>query len=150
MTIDDAPDLQLSSAMTLEAWINPAKIDAWRTAIMKERTGDLAYALYSSGLNKPSAYVPSGSVLASPALVANTWTHLAATYDGTTIRLYVNGVQKATAASASTLLASAGPLRLGGNSIWGEYFAGKLDDVRIYDKALTAAQIQADMNTAVG
>ena len=59
-------------------------------------------------------------------------------------------MQKATAASANTLLASAGPLRLGGNSIWGEYFAGKLDDVRIYDKALTAAQIQADMNTAVG
>ena len=45
---------------------------------------------------------------------------------------------------------SAGELRLGGNGIWGEFFAGKLDDVRIYDQALTAAQIQTDMNSPVG
>ena len=56
----------------------------------------------------------------------------------------------ASAARTNGLTGSAGALRLGGNNIWGEWFAGRLDDVRIYDKALTAAQIQADMNTPVG
>jgi hypothetical protein len=150
VTIPDAASLRLAGAMTLEAWVNPSKVDGWRTAIMKERSGDLAYALYAAGLNKASVYATNGSATGSSALAVNTWTHLAATYDGTTIRLYVNGAQVATAAKANALTGSAGALRLGGNNLWGEWFAGKLDDVRIYDKALTAAQVQVDMNTPVG
>ena len=45
---------------------------------------------------------------------------------------------------------STGALRIGGNSIWGEYFSGSIDEVRIYNRALSAAEIQTDMNTAVG
>ena len=56
----------------------------------------------------------------------------------------------ASAARASALASSAGALRLGGNNIWGEWFAGRMDDVRIYNRALTAAQIQADMAVPVG
>ena len=41
------------------------------------------------------------------------------------------------------------PLRLGGNAIWGEWFAGAIDDVRIYDRALSAAEIQVDMAAPV-
>ena len=47
--------------------------------------------------------------------------------------------------SAAPIKTSTGVLRIGGNSIWGEYFAGLIDEVRVYNKALTAAQIQADM-----
>ncbi len=150
VTIDDVADLRLTTAMTIEAWVNPSSVSNWRTVIMKERAGELAYALYSSGQNRPSAYLLGGSATSPSAITVNTWTHLAATYDATTIRLYVNGVQRATAARTNALAASAGALRLGGNSIWGEWFAGRLDDVRIYDKALTAAQVTADMNTPVG
>ena len=42
------------------------------------------------------------------------------------------------------------PLRIGGNAVWGEYFSGLIDEVRIYNRALTAAEIQADMNTPIG
>jgi hypothetical protein len=150
VTIDDAADLRLTGAMTLEAWVNPTQTSGWRTAILKERPGDLAYSLYSSGQNTPSVYSTTGSARATPAVPANTWTHLAATYDGSMLRMYVNGVQRATATNANGLSASTGVLRLGGNSIWGEFFAGKLDDIRIYAQALTATQIQTDMNTPVG
>ncbi len=40
-------------------------------------------------------------------------------------------------------------LRIGGNSVWGEYFAGLIDEVRVYNRALTAAEIQQDMQTPV-
>ena len=40
--------------------------------------------------------------------------------------------------------------RLGGNNVWAEWFAGRLDDVRIYNRALSAAQVQTDMGVAVG
>ena len=41
------------------------------------------------------------------------------------------------------------PLKLGGNAIWNEWFAGTMDDVRIYNRALTPAQLQADMTAPV-
>jgi Concanavalin A-like lectin/glucanases superfamily len=41
-------------------------------------------------------------------------------------------------------------LRIGGNAIWGEYFSGLIDEVRIYNRARTQAQIQSDMNTPIG
>src|SRR5439155_25828823 len=42
-----------------------------------------------------------------------------------------------------------GVLRIGGDSLWGDYFNGLINEVRIYNNALTAAQVQADMNTAI-
>ena len=53
-------------------------------------------------------------------------------------------------AVASPLLTSTGVLRIGGNSMWGEYFAGRIDEVRLYNRALTAAEIQADMAAPIG
>ena len=79
-------------------------------------------------------------------LPVNTWTHLAATYNGTSLALYVNGVQAGQLLIARLDRASTGALRIGGNAIWGEWFQGDIDEVRIYNRALTATEIQADMN----
>ena len=59
------------------------------------------------------------------ALTANTWAHLAATYDGATMRLYVNGVQVASRAQTGAIATSTNPLQIGGDSIYGQYFAGR-------------------------
>jgi ABC-type phosphate transport system substrate-binding protein len=79
----------------------------------------------------------------------NVWTHLAATYDGTSLRLFVNGVEVDNTLLGSAITTSAGALRIGGNAINGQYFRGLIDDVRIYNRALSATEIQADMNTPV-
>ena len=47
VTVNDANSLDLAGAMTLEAWVQPTAINGWETVIMKEATGDLAYALYA-------------------------------------------------------------------------------------------------------
>ena len=51
---------------------------------------------------------------------------------------------------ASPLLTSTGVLRFGGNSVRGEYFAGRIDEVRLYNRALAATEIQADMAAPIG
>ena len=56
-------------------------------------------------------------------------------------------MQVASAAYSGTIGTSSGPLRIGGNSLWGEYFQGTIDEVRIYNRALTALEIQTDMVT---
>jgi hypothetical protein len=45
---------------------------------------------------------------------------------------------------------STGVLRIGGNSVWGEYFKGLIDEVRMYNRALSAAEVQTDMNRPIG
>ena len=66
------------------------------------------------------------------------------------MRFYVNGTQVGQRAQTGAVLATTSPLRIGGNTIWGEHFAGDIDEVRIYNRALTAAEIQGDMNQPVG
>ena len=85
-----------------------------------------------------------------PAQIAvNKWTFLAATYDGGSLKLYVDGTQVSTVAVSGTIAPSSGLLKIGGNAIWGEWFNGLIDEIRIYNRALTAGEIQTDMNTPV-
>ena len=92
---------------------------------------------------RPSAWITSNGIGGTAALPANTWTHLAATYDGATWRFYLNGVQVAQQAFTGAIPVSTGALRIGGNNIWGEWFAGQIDEVRVYARALTAARGRA-------
>ena len=104
---------------------------------------------------QPAAYVRRAGMTASDSatgttrLPINTWTHLAATFDGATLRFYVNGALIQARAASGRVQATAGALRLGGNSVWGEYFGGVIDEVRIYSRALPAAEIARDMNAPV-
>ena len=82
-------------------------------------------------------------------LAANTWSFLTETYDGSTLRLYVNGTQVASTAHTGAIATSNNPLQIGGDSIYGQFFAGLIDEVRVYNVALTAAQIQTDQAAAV-
>ena len=111
------------------------------------------YALYAAnGQARPAGYGHIGTDIASTASSAiglNVWTHLAVTFDGSTLRLYVNGAVVNSIAKSGSMATSSNPLRIGGNTIWGEYFAGLIDEVRIYNRALSAAEIQTDMNTPV-
>jgi hypothetical protein len=153
VTVPDANSLDLTTGMTIEAWVRPTTVSGFRTVIVKERPGDLVYGLYSSSdSGRPQSQVTVGSVrvLDGPSpIAAATWTHLAATFDGTTQRLFVNGAEVSALASAGSILASASPVKIGGNAIWAEWFSGLVDEVRIYNRALTAAQIQADMVNSI-
>jgi hypothetical protein len=63
------------------------------------------------------------------------------------MQLYVNGVQVASRAQTGAIATSTNPLQIGGDSFYGQYFAGRIDEVRIYNRALSVAEIQTDMNT---
>ncbi len=150
VTVSDSNSLDLTSGMTLSAWVYPTTwASGWKTVMMKEVSGGLAYDLNSnSDAGLPNSTLSIGGydrqLTAGSRLPSNTWTHLAATYDGTTQRLYVDGVQVGSRAQTGTLAASANPLRIGGNTVWAnEYFQGLIDEVRIYNRPLTQAEIVA-------
>jgi hypothetical protein len=152
MTVADSSSLDLRGGMTLEAWVLPTTLSAWRTVILKETTGELVYALYASDGTHPATVATVATKSYSRGagtLTANRWTHLAATYDGATLSLFVDGVLAATQAATGNIATSAAPLQVGGNAVWGEYFAGVIDEVRVYNRPLNPTEIQADMNTPI-
>jgi len=141
--------------MTIEAWVYPTVLSGWRTVLMKESGSGLAYALYGhDNAPQPAATINTGGAdVSSPGsqqLPLNTWTFLTATFDGSLLRLFVNGTQVSSTPASGNLIGTTGSLRFGGNGVWGEHFAGMIDDLRIYNRALTAGEIQSDMNTPVG
>ena len=153
VTVADAATLDLTNGITLEAWVQPTAGGGWRTAILKERPSGLSYALYSNDQPMgPAGYVSIAgdkSVTGAGTLPLNAWSHIAMTYDGANMRLYRDGVQVGVRAQTGSTAVSNGMLRIGGNAVWGEYFAGLIDEVRVYNRALTAAEIQLDMGTPV-
>ena len=156
VTVADASSLDLTTGMTLEAWVRPAALGTvWRTAVIKEQPGQLAYALYAGTDNasRPSGHVfvnGDRALLGPSALPLNTWSHLAATWDGLLLRMYVNGAQVSSSALTGTATTSSSPLRIGGNAVWPEWFNGVIDEVRVYNRALSAAEIAGDRDRAVG
>ncbi len=99
VNIPNAASLQLTSAMTLEAWVRPTTVtSAWRDVIMK---GNDNYYLMgtttSSGRPAVGAIIggSQGQAFGTSTLSTTTYTHLAATYDGSAVRLFVNGSQVA-------------------------------------------------------
>jgi hypothetical protein len=168
-----ASPLKLTTGMTLEAWVNPANMSGWETILMKERgiTGEglLSYALYAhdgaplaGGTPRPGGYIrtaPAAStsdrgVRGAATLALNTWTHIAVTYTNAaagTMQFYINGVPSGAAVTGTGLIANTnGAIRIGGNnSSLNEFFSGLIDEVRVYNRALSAAEITTDMNAAI-
>src|SRR6516165_3483479 len=120
VTVNNAPSLQLTSAMTLEAWVYPTTVsNAWQDVIYK---GNDNYYLEGTSPNSslPAMRCTSaGPLYGTLPLTVNTWAHLAATYDGATMRLYVNGVQVASRAQTGAIATSTNPLQIGGDSFYG-------------------------------
>jgi Concanavalin A-like lectin/glucanases superfamily len=79
----------------------------------------------------------------------NRWSHLALTYDGATLRLYVNGSQASSRTTTGTIKRTTDPLWIGGNHPYGEYFQGLIGQVRVYDRVLSPPEVRAEMSTPI-
>jgi len=144
--------LEVTTGVTLEAWVYPTSFNAdYQSIIAKpidSTFNGISYVL--QGASRPTS-VPSfatsvspGNLLGAAPLPLNTWSHLAGTYDGVTARLYINGVQVNSQAQSGSIATSPEMLRIGLS------WAGMIDELRIYNRALSASDVQRDMNTSVG
>ena len=100
-----------------------------------------AFFIYINDQNKLGIYCYYDNTDGTIAISNNTWNHVVATYDGTNCKLYVNGVLDFT--TAKTLNTGNGEFRIGGVN-WnngGEFFPGDIDQIRIYDSAISAADV---------
>ena len=155
VTVADAASLDLTTGMTLSTWIKPGvgatpgpdqegherlgrwlrawpglpEQPRWPESLRPAQPGDLGR--YLPG--QLDDHVPD----------QRHWIHVAATYDGTTIKLYVNGVHEGSVAGPAAIATNALPLTLGAQGDDARKYTGLLDDARVYSSALSASEILA-------
>lgn len=155
----DSPSLEVSSQLTLEAWIKPTDTSNFRQIISKfGSSGNFAYQIGlapSGGLRTDLSQTggPDYDQLTSPpnVITANAWNHVAATFNGGAAALYVNGVQVASSTMTITSINNAGNtnLNLGRDPVGGQYFGGLIDEASVYNRALTPDEITSIFNAGL-
>ena len=147
ITVAASPRLELTSAVSVEAWVRPTAAGQNGGIFEKTVNGwvNSQYMLFlEAGVAKFRVRTASGALLPvnGPTLPLNTWTHLVGTLDGTTLRLYVNGALAASATAQGPLASGSGPAFIGrlGQNLYP--FQGSLDEVAVFPVALSADRVR--------
>jgi hypothetical protein len=127
---------------TLSAWVKISTagsyyIYRWRTSGIALLAGTSATVWFYNSTPTQRAVTSSGITVND-----NNWHHIAGTYDGTTLIIYVDGISRGTNVITDTISYGSGGAAIGrdGNAD-DSYFPGIIDEVRIYNRALTAAEV---------
>jgi hypothetical protein len=143
--------LSPATAMTLEAWVLPEKIPgAGEPGIVGKAYGNFVLTYYTDG--KCWWYTGQSGTNTKAAVAPGAWHHVVGTYDGATLTLYVDGEL------ADRQPAKTGPIPSGANFFMGKsegevqytknaHFAGRLDEVRLYARALGEAEVRQQYRT---
>ena len=141
-----------NTAFTLEAWVQKATtkndvgiVGTWTGNGPMLWVDHLATRYHLTLGNDSSSFLNSG---VSPSV--GVWQHLAATFDGANARYYIDGVEVASRAFSGSV-GTANTWRIGAyGSVAGGFFDGLIDEIRVYDRALSATEIQSDRDTPLG
>lgn len=143
IAIPDSNSLDITSALTLEAWIRPSSATQTSgAAIMCKGNGNggEVYCLdIDSNKVRFYAYKPGAVIAQATSSLTTSWTHVAATYDGTAFRIFINGTLEASSSTTGALSTNTHLLSIGARqSASGSYdlpFNGLIDEVRVSDTA---------------
>jgi Concanavalin A-like lectin/glucanases superfamily len=145
------------NAMTISMWINPGSISGDSVLLGKFWNACMTSPYYQYGLElsgRQAAVLrrhgngPAGAGMDS-ALALNQWSRLAIVVNGSQAQFYVNGALASTKSLNATLTARGRQLRIGADADTWQFYKGILDNVRIYNRTLTASEVQSDKNTGL-
>jgi len=154
VNIADNPSLNPQN-ITVNAWIYPRAFNTGKVIVAKDDCCNISnrdYLLQAANNQVNFAvFGTSGNVgdATGGTLTLNAWNHVAGTYDGSFVRVYLNGALVASNAFSQPLRDSATPVWIGRTNETAQtsrYFNGQIDEAQIYNRALTASEIAAIYN----
>ncbi len=148
VNISHAPSLQPAN-VTVSAWIKPTSISTYDVVLNKVANGiwDDGYGLEVSKNSKMSFRINdenSPSNFAETSVSTGVWTHVVGTYDGSVIRIYKDGILAASTSNTNGITYAGGNVGIGDSAQGPDpstKFTGLIDDVRIYNRALSASEV---------
>jgi hypothetical protein len=148
--VPDDPSLDLTSAVTVAAWIRPSSIFGYHRIAAKTHSADeYPWVLYGLTINQEGYVVfdvasatdrqwaQSTSILST-----QEHTHIAGTYDGSYVKIYINGNLEATSSFTGNILINDEPFSIGRSSYDKDYYLGEMDEIRVYNRALSEDEIK--------
>lgn len=141
-------------ALTIEAWVYPraivGKLFDNSIVIKEQNSNNAGFMLRTGDTGKLSFGMGAGGAgwqelnTSTNVLDIGKWQHVVASYDGSKMRLYVDGVQvDSMSVSIAIGSSSSTPLTIGYHPTYGRYFTGRIDEVRVWSRTLSHAEIQA-------
>jgi hypothetical protein len=152
--IKHADVLNTTTAVTMEMWVKtPGGAEVKQSGIEKGIWGVGGYSLYPvyeggtvvQFFDLPAACGDAG--IRGRGIMDDEWHHLAGAWDGKTIYLYIDGELERSGACAGALGTTKQGLYIGSRIGSERFLTGTVDEVRVYNRALTQAEIQKDMET---
>lgn len=155
VVVSNAPSLNPTSQVSLEAWVRLSGYPASDgiVVVAKEDPNDWGTTQYYLGLRfiagqwvfQPYVGIQGNlhNVNGATPVLLNTWYHAALTYDGVSLQLYVDGNLDGSAPVSGPLTTGTVPLTIGGFLVGPWNVNGLVDEVSLYDRALSAAEIQS-------
>ena len=153
--VADNPILTPTNALTIEFWtrsnsftqpfnmlVSKTTPNSWSTGyfVYWESNGKLGFCPFGNG---------SGTVISTSSVPLNTWTHVAATYDGTSIKIYINGVLDGTVPITGVMTDTTFDLFIGSDNTNTYTAFGDIDMVRIWSTARTQAEITSNITNCI-
>jgi hypothetical protein len=142
VSVPNATALNSTTGLTISVWLNPTDWSGNRRLVQKGNSDNQYRLLVESGVLK--FHLSGVGTLTAALPPVAVWTHVAATWNGATLVIYTNGVQQASLAAGGTLATTPDALSIGRKSATapaGDHFNGLLDEVRIYNRGLSAAEV---------
>ena len=151
--------LDIRDQITMMAWIQPgANLTAdWRTIMGKSPTSVLGQTTFSydfrtdnNGTLRFSLNIGGWQYILGPVLEEGTWYHMAGTYNGAEMVLYIDGEQVGTSTVSGQITSTVDPFCVGNivsaaGNINNEYWSGIIDEVRLWDRGLSADEVAINM-----
>lgn len=154
--VPDAPSLNPTKAMSMGCWVYiTGNAGQHRDIISKDgESAERQYLMTASDVNKFRAHfwAANGTLYdfdGNTTVALKTWYHIAETYDGSVLKLYVNGEEDGKISGTGDIIVTKQPVRIGGgaNAGAGQYYTpGIIDEVWIFNVALEKGDIQTFMN----
>ncbi|NCT95011.1 MAG: HYR domain-containing protein [Chitinophagaceae bacterium] len=158
ISIPNAASLNPAAAITLEAWIFPTdSLTPVQSVVAKSTdiTRGYIFPRTDDGWKSFSFYLNieglGWRIISATYDKINRWNHVAATYDGFFMKIYLNGELKSTLAVAGNIATNSNAVTIGTQlGVGGEYFKGNVDEIRIWNRALDKCEIQNNMTCELG
>jgi len=145
--VGDTPTLKMTTAMTIECWVYP--IESLAAKIIANKEGEYEFSRWDDGtIRWAFANTDPGWAWTTTGFVAplNTWTHVAVTYDNGLVTTYGNGVQVHQypgSGAIGDVAPTLNDFRIGNRQQFPDAFGGIIDELKIYNRAITASEVAA-------
>ena len=149
VSVPDKSSLDVTENFTLEAWIYPTSSGHIISKEEEAVGGYYMYVHWTTGKVVFGFNEGETEVVSTDQVPFNTWTHVAGVWDGSNLKIYINGVLDNSVSGAGNPVATSQPLYLGG--YWDDLgnYSGLIDDAAVWSRALTAGEIAARAGNSV-